>query len=57
MKLPHRRQFLYLTAAPALPAASCIARAQAYRRGQSDLLFRFLRVVHTTRSDGRGRIG
>ncbi|MGC2750280.1 MAG: tripartite tricarboxylate transporter substrate-binding protein, partial [Pseudolabrys sp.] len=29
MKLPHRRQFLYLTAA-ALPAASCIARAQAY---------------------------
>ena len=31
MKLPHRRQFLYLTAgAAALPAASCIARAQAY---------------------------
>src|SRR6478672_4400664 len=31
MKLPHRRQFLYLTAGvAALPAASCIARAQAY---------------------------
>ena len=31
MKLPHRRQFLYLTAgAVALSAASCIARAQAY---------------------------
>src|SRR6478609_9780893 len=31
MKLPHRRQFLYLTAgAAALSAASCIARAQAY---------------------------
>ena len=31
MKLPHRRQFLYLTAgAAALPSASCIARAQAY---------------------------
>src|SRR6478735_12454138 len=31
MKHPHRRQFLYLTAGvAALPAASCIARAQAY---------------------------
>ncbi|MGC1692104.1 MAG: tripartite tricarboxylate transporter substrate binding protein [Pseudolabrys sp.] len=31
MKLPHRRQFLYLTSgAVALSAASCIARAQAY---------------------------
>jgi hypothetical protein len=31
MKLPHRRQFLHLGAgAAALPAASRIARAQAY---------------------------
>jgi tripartite-type tricarboxylate transporter receptor subunit TctC len=31
MKLPHRRQFLHLTAgAAALPAISRIARAQAY---------------------------
>jgi tripartite-type tricarboxylate transporter receptor subunit TctC len=31
MKFPHRRQFLHLAAgAAALPAASCIARAQAY---------------------------
>ena len=31
MKLPHRRQFLHLAAgAAALPAASRIARAQAY---------------------------
>ena len=31
MKLPHRRQFLYLTAGVAvLPAASRIARAQTY---------------------------
>src|SRR5262245_53817505 len=30
MKLPHRRQFLYLAAAAALPAVSRIAWAQAY---------------------------
>jgi tripartite-type tricarboxylate transporter receptor subunit TctC len=31
MKLPHRRQFLHLTAgAAALPAVSRVARAQAY---------------------------
>src|SRR5271154_6813670 len=31
MKLPHRRRFLYLAAgAAALPAMSCVARAQAY---------------------------
>jgi tripartite-type tricarboxylate transporter receptor subunit TctC len=30
MKLPHRRQFLHLTAGAALPAVPHIARAQAY---------------------------
>src|SRR5690242_1690873 len=31
MKLPHRRQFLHLaTGAAALPAVTCIARAQSY---------------------------
>jgi tripartite-type tricarboxylate transporter receptor subunit TctC len=31
MKLPHRRQFLHFAAcAAALPAVSCIARAQTY---------------------------
>ena len=38
MKLAHRRQFLHLAAgAAALPAVSCIARAQGYPARPGDL--------------------
>src|SRR5215475_6344694 len=54
MKLPHRRQFLRLAAAAALPALARIARAQAYparpvrivvgwsARGKADIIARLI---------------
>jgi len=51
MKLPHRRQFLHLAAgAASLPAASRIARAQAYPTRPVRIIVGFLLAAEQTSS-------